>query len=275
MTFMKKNFGEKPSLVKPIAILVAILLIIGGVYSFFGNKNSNDTLSSGLDKNQAVTNVGDVEEVVAKWIDSNPEAIILSLQRMQQKASEQKLQDAQKNISSNEDKLTKDKSSPEFAPQGYNITIVEFFDYACGYCKKANEIVEELLKDDKKVRIVFKEYPILGAPSIEMSTVALAVQILEPKSYFKFHNALMNSKERGKEGALKIAQSVGIDVKKLESTIVRNQDKIAQMIQANLELGSSIGVSGTPGFVIGEELLPGAYPLDVIKEKIANARKNS
>lgn len=272
MTFMKKNFGEKPSLVKPIAILVAILLIIGGVYAFFGGKNSESTNSSGLDKNQAVRNVGDVEEVIEKWVSNNPEAIILSLQKMQQKASEQKMQDAQKNIGSNKDKLTEDKNSPEYAPKGYDVTIVEFFDYACGYCKKANEIVEELLKEDKKVRVIFKEYPILGAPSIEMSTVALAVQILEPKSYFKFHNALMSSKERGKDAALKVAKSVGINVSKLEDTIARNQDKIAEMIQENLELGSSIGVSGTPGFVIGEELLPGAYPLDVIKEKIANVR---
>ena len=79
MTFMKKNFGEKPSLVKPIAILVAILLIIGGVYAFFGGKNSESTNSSGLDKNQAVRNVGDVEEVIEKWVSNNPEAIILSL----------------------------------------------------------------------------------------------------------------------------------------------------------------------------------------------------
>ena len=268
MTFINNNFQDKKSVTKPIAILVVIALIIGGTYHFFGN--SEETLET-ISKNQAVRTAGDVEEVIAQWIDENPEKILVSIQNMQAKAQKDKLANASENIGKNKDELFS-KDSPQYAPKKYDVTIVEFFDYNCGYCKKARDNVDKLIKEDKKVRVIFKEYPILGPQSIEMSTVALAVQINYPKSYFKFHNALMKSKERGKDGAFKIAKSLGLSVKKLKNTIARDAEKIAKIIDQNHKVGQAIGVTGTPGFVIGEELLPGAYPLDVMKEKIAAVR---
>lgn len=268
MTFINNNFQDKKSISTPIIILAAIIAVIGSVYYFFGEKTN---VESKIDKNKAVRTAGDVEEVVAQWIDENPEKIILSIQKMQAKAQADKMKNASQTIGEKKDKIF-DNDAPQYAPKGYDVTIVEFFDYNCGYCKKAQENLDQLINDDKKVRVIFKEYPILGPQSIEMSTVALAVQINYPKSYFKFHSALMKSKERGKDGAYKIAKSLGLDVKKLENTVARDADKIAKMISDNHELGQSIGVSGTPGFVIGEELLPGAYPVDVMKEKIATAR---
>lgn len=276
----------RPSLVKPAAILIAVLLVIGGVYTFLGNKSDStkeesadnavenvEVKSSGIRGSKDVDNVADVEEVIAKWIEANPEAIIKSVQNMQQKAMADRMKDAQKNIATKKDELFKDKSSAQFSPSGYNVTIVEFFDYNCGYCKKAQATVEELLKEDKKVRVVFKEFPILGQASVEMSQVSIAVNLVDPSSYKKFHDALMTSNEKGKEGALKVAKMVGINMSKLESTLEKDKSKIEAIIQKNIALGSSIGVSGTPGFVIGEELIPGALELAAFKEKIAAARK--
>lgn len=283
MSFLNKNFGSKPSLVKPIIIVIAILLVIGGAYTLLGNKKSDavpaapaapksEINSSGLDKDQKVKKVADVEEVVAKWIAANPKAIIESVSNMQKQAMETQMKDAQKNIGQKKDELFNDKNSPEFAPAGYDVTLVEFFDYGCGYCKRAQSTVEELLKSDKKVRIIYKEFPILGQPSMEMSMVAIAVHLVEPASYQKFHVALMKSTERGKVGALKIAKSVGINSAKLEASLKNDAAKISEIIQASLMLGSSIGINGTPGFVIGEELIPGALDLAALKEKVEAAR---
>jgi len=287
MSFLNKNFGSKPSLVKPIIIVVAIFLVIGGAYTFFGNKKSDavpaapegskevsksEVNPSGVDKDQRVKKVADVEEVVTKWIAANPKAIIESVSNMQKQAVEEQMKNAQKNIGQKKDELFGDKNSPEFAPAGYDITVVEFFDYGCGYCKKAQSTVEELLKSDKKVRIVYKEFPILGQPSMEMSMVSIAVYLTDPSSYQKFHNALMKSNEHGKDGALKIAKSVGINSAKLEAALKNDAKKISEIIQANLVLGSSIGINGTPGFVIGEELIPGAVDLASLKEKIEVVR---
>jgi len=285
MSFLNQNLGNKPSLVKPIAILVAVLLVIGGAYSFFGGKKTDSEkaenaaadqakiMPSGLDKDMKIKTVEDVEKVLEKWIEANPQAIINSVSNMQKKMMESQAKDAQKNIGSKKSELFEDKTSPQVAPSGYNVTIVEFFDYACGYCKKAQATVEELLKEDKKVRVIFKEFPILGAPSEEMSTVAIAVNMIEPASYLKFHSALMKSTAHSKDEAIKIAKEVGINGAKLEAALVSNKDKIAAVIQANRVLGSTIGINGTPGFVIGEELIPGALELAALKEKIAAVRK--
>ena len=290
MSFLNKNITGKPSLIKPAAILLAVLLVIGGVYTFLGNKESTksevaseangenemqnaEVKSSGLDADEKVKDVADVEKVIAKWIEANPEAIIKSVSTMQQKAMEARMKDAQKNISVKKDELFKDKNSPQHAPSGYNVTVVEFFDYNCGYCKKAQATVEELLKEDKKVRIVYKEFPILGQPSAEMAQIAIAVNMISPSSYKKFHDTLMQSHEKGKDAAMKVAQSIGINMSKLEAVLKDDKSKIEGVIQSNIALGSAIGVTGTPGFVIGEELIPGALELSAFKEKIADVRK--
>ncbi len=288
MSFINKNLGSKPSLVKPVGIVITILLVIGGAYAFLGNKKTDaekptseaaaeapkaEINPSGLDKDKRVKKVEDVEEVVAKWIEANPKAIINSVANMQKQAMADQMKDAQKNIGTKKEEIFNDKNSPEYAPAGFDVTIVEFFDYACGYCKKAQGTVEELLQSDKKIRIVYKEFPILGQPSMELATVSIAVNLVDPSSYKKFHDALMKSSERSKDGAIKIAKSVGINVAKLESVLKGDQEKIANIIQANLVLGGSIGISGTPGFVIGEELIPGAFELQTFKEKVETLRK--
>lgn len=287
MSFLNKNFTQKPSLKKPLIIIFLVLFAIGGAYAFLGKKSENSATKpgeemvkeeinpSGLDQDKSVEKVADVEEVIAKWIEANPKAIINSVANMQRKAIEEQMQQAQKTIGTKKDELFADKNSPQYAPSGYDVTIVEFFDYSCGYCKKAQNTVEELLKSDKKVRVIFKEFPILGQASEEMSTVALAVNLIDAKSYKKFHDALMTSNERGKNGAIKIAKSIGISETKLQEVLKDEKEKIANLIQENRALGASIGINGTPGFVIGEELVPGALELQSFKEKIAAVRSKS
>ncbi len=288
MSFLNNgSFNSKPSLVKPILIIVAILLVIGGAYSLFGKKSESvevvdakkdqaaqtEIQPSGLDKDMKVSNVEDVEKVLAKWIEANPKAIIASVNNMQKKAAEEQLKDAQKNISTKSDELFSNKNDPAYAPAGYDVTVVEFFDYSCGYCKKAQATVSSVLDEDKKVRVIYKEYPILGQASKDMSTVAIAVNMVDPSSYKKFHDALMKSNAHSKDEAIKIAKSVGIDGAKLDKVLKSDQEKIAKILQDNSTLGMSVGITGTPGFIIGEELIPGAIDAASFKEKIAALRK--
>jgi protein-disulfide isomerase len=282
MSFLNKNLGSNPSLAKPVIIVIAVLLVIGGAYTMLGGKKNADDKAAQEAPKAEINSTGldieietseDVEKVIAKWVELNPKAIIEAVANMQKKAMEDQMKNAQQNIGSKKDELFSDKNSPQYAPSGYDVTIVEFFDYNCGYCKKAQSTVEELLKSDKKVRVIYKEFPILGQPSHEASTVAIAVQMIDPTAYKKFHDAMMKSNERGKDAAIKIAKSVGVNSSKLESTLSGSKDKIEEVIKANLALGGSIGVNGTPGFVIGEELIPGALELPALKEKVAAVRK--
>jgi len=283
MSFSKKN--QKPSNIKLVVASIIVAAIAGALYFNNSNKNnsnntaetkdastSNDIKPSGLDPDKGVSDVKDVEQVVAKWIEANPQAIINSVQNMQKKMMEEQMKNAQKNIGQKQNELYNDSNSPQYAPEGYDVSMVEFYDYACGYCKKAQTIVDELLKSDNKVRVIYKDFPILGEPSQEMSKVSIAVNIVAPNSFRKFHDTLMKTNERGKSAALKAVKTAGIDVKKVEDALKNEKDKIEKVLQDNLSLGSSIGITGTPGFVIGEELIPGAMDVGVFKEKINSIR---
>jgi protein-disulfide isomerase len=284
MTFSKKN--QKPSSLKLVISSIIIASIAGVAYFSYTKKNeqndgekkeattetANEIKSTGLDPDKDVSDVKDVEEVVAKWIEANPQAIINSVQNMQKKMMEEQTKNAQKNIGQKTSELFNDANSPQFAPEGYDVSVVEFYDYACGYCKKAQTTVDELLKSDSKVRIIYKDFPILGEPSQEMSRVSVAVNMIAPSSFRKFHDALMKTNERGKSAAVKAAKSAGVDSKKLEETLKTKKSEIDKILQDNVALGSSIGINGTPAFVIGEELIPGAMELASFKEKISALR---
>ena len=283
MSFSKKN--QKPSSLKLVIASVIIASIAGFAYFSVTKKNeksddkkeaNSETVaeikSTGLDPDKDVSDVKDVEEVVAKWIEANPQAIINSVQNMQKKMMEEQTKNAQKNIGQKKEELFNDSNSPKYAPEGFDVSIVEFYDYACGYCKKAQTTVDEILKSDTKVRIIYKDFPILGEASQEMSKVSIAVNIVAPNSFRKFHDALMKTNERGKSAALKAAKSVGIDTKKLEDVLKNEKSKIEKILQDNIALGSSIGITGTPGFIIGEELIPGAMEISTFKEKINTLR---
>ena len=276
--FMKKSNPALPFIV--IALIIALVSL--AVYFFVKKSDKKEADKenpaqvinpSGLDKDKKINDVEGVEEVVAKWIEANPQAIINSVANMQKKAMEEQMKNAQKNISEKKSELFSDKKSPQHAPSGYDVTIVEFYDYACGYCKKAYSTVNELIKSDKKVRVIFRDFPILGQPSREMAEVSVAVNLVDSSNFIKFHDNLMESNDRGKDAALKAAKSAGVNVSKVEEILKKDKAKIDKILDDNLNLGTSIGINGTPGFVIGEELIPGALELSVLKEKISAVRK--
>lgn len=279
MSFLKQSNYNKPA----IAVVIILLLATALYFAFGHSKSKSDAKSessasqevkpSGLDKNMKVNNVEDAEKVIAKWVEANPEAILQSVANMQKKAMEKQAAEAQKNISTKQTELFEDKSSPVYNAKSYDVSIVEFFDYNCGYCKKAQGTVEELLKEDKKVRFIYKEFPILGQSSVDLSKVAIAVNIISPSSYPKFHDSLMKSNAKTTDDALKIAADIGINKDQLSKTLSSKKSEIEGIIAKNHEIGSTIGINGTPGFIIGEELIPGAVDLATIKEKIAEQRK--
>lgn len=276
---VKSKIVGKNSIFKPLIIIFAILLIIGGIYSFFGSEkkdnNEEDTQnqvkSSGIDSDKKVENVGDVEEVIAKWIEANPEAILNSVANMQKKEAEEQMKNAQKTIGSRKKEIYDDKA-PSYKPSGYNTTIVAFYDYNCGYCKRSNATIEELIASDKKVRVIYRDFPILGKSSEDLSKVSIALDIVDSKKFRQFHNELMRSNASSEEEALEIAEKVGVSKDKVKKVLSSKKERIMEIINENRQLGASIGLQGTPAFVIGEELIPGAIDLNTMQEKIKASR---
>ena len=216
-----------------------------------------------------------VNEKIAKWISSNPKAILESVINMQKEQAETQQQDMQKNISTRIDDLYNRKDSPVKTSSNTDVTIIEFFDYNCGYCKKALGSIEKVINTDKKVKIIFKELPILGQSSEELAKIALAFNIIAPSKYFDFHSALMKSNARTADAAIKIAETKGIARAKINRILKKFEAKIKAEIDLNRELSAQIGIRGTPAFLVGEQLFPGAVGFETLQQAIKQERQNN
>jgi len=136
-----------------------------------------------------------------------------------------------------------------------DITVVEFFDYNCGYCKRGLPEVQKLLQDDKKVRFVFKELPILSKGSEEAARIALAVK--RQGKYWEFHQAMLAAKGHADEAsALKIAASLGVDMAKVKADMA--SDDVKNELRDDVLLAKKMGINGTPHFLVGDKSIPGA-----------------
>ncbi len=156
-------------------------------------------------------------------------------------------------------------------PDG-DVTIVEFFDYRCGYCKQSFPELMKTVEEDGNIRLVLKEFPILGPDSFLASQAAIAS--LEQDKYLEFHTALMGS--RGGvtiERIRSIAADVGLDVEKLEADM--KKDAVREVVEKNYVLAKQLGISGTPAFIIGDEFIPGVVSGEQMKEIISAARESA
>lgn len=151
------------------------------------------------------------------------------------------------------------------------VTLVEFFDYNCGYCRRALADMQTLLRDDIDLRVVLKEFPILGSGSVEAARVSIAVRMQDAEKYLAFHRRLLSDKGQvDKSSALAIAREMGLDMRRLEQDL--SSDEVTQTLEESAKLAGAIGINGTPGYVIGDAIIPGAVGVARLKESIALAR---
>lgn len=208
------------------------------------------------------------DAAMERYIRAHPEVIEQSLQGLLAKR-EAELQERHKTaLATKQQELLHDPTSPISGNPKGEITLVEFYDYRCGYCKKAASAVTEIQKIDPRVRVVYKDFPILGESSELAAKAALASQA--QGKHQAFHEALLASHaDMTKEAILKIAVGVGLDAKRLEADMAN--PKWQAVIAKNRTLARELGISGTPGFIVGNELVPGMLDLNGLKELIARA----
>lgn len=255
---MRKTSNNSSSL---LMFVVAVVSLIVGA-----------TLASLLGGKSTASTGGNIEEAIQKVIEENPQIIVQAFQKGRAKQQQQQQADAGKNIKENLDKLEKNDKSPFVGNAKGDVVIVEFFDYSCGYCKRVIGDVAKIVEEDKNVKFVFKELPILGPGSEIAARAALAVYVTQPDKYFAIHRALMEFQgQKSEETVLDIVKKLGLNVANIKEEM--QSSKVSELLKANRELASSIGVNGTPAFVIGGNLNPGAMDINAMKAAIANARK--
>ena len=155
-------------------------------------------------------------------------------------------------------------------PKG-DVTLVEFFDYNCGYCRRALADTLQLLKDDPRLKIVLKEYPVLGPGSAAAARVAIAARMQAASKYLDFHRALLRTPGPVNEAqAIDVARRLGFDMDRLARDMASAE--VVATIDESVKLGRALGVTGTPTYVVGKSMLVGAIGLRALKAQIAATR---
>jgi protein-disulfide isomerase len=248
-----------------IALIVALLAAIAAWVVFDpGFRSARLAMfTSGMSQDEFDRRVHD-------YLVNNPEVIIQAVQGLEARKQREELTGAQDALKARADEIFRDPGSPVGGNAQGDVTLVEFFDYNCPYCRKMAPVLIDAEKADPQLRIVFKEFPILGPGSEFAARAALAAQ--RQMRYEAFHHALMAVKEKVSENnVLTTAADVGLDVERLKTDM---QDPAIQAaIDRNMALAAALRINGTPGFVIGDQILRGATDLNVLQGMISQARK--
>ncbi|TNE27543.1 MAG: DsbA family protein, partial [Alphaproteobacteria bacterium] len=214
----------------------------------------------------AVMDRAAVEAIVLDVIKDNPQVILETVNAYLQKQQGERQQVA---LEEHASRLFKD--SPVAGNPDGDITVVEFFDYRCGYCKRAWETVDRLMKEDKNLRVVFKDFPILGPESETAARWALAAE--KQGKYLEFHHALMTHRGAFDADTLSaLAEKTGLNAGRMRQD-AQSAD-VSKAIQMNRALANDLGITGTPGFIVEDQLISGAVPYEAMVEAIAQKRKN-
>ncbi len=214
-----------------------------------------------------------IGEVVKDYLLKNPEVLTEVISELEKRQAE--AQQASQASAVQETKQTLLNAPHSYVagnPSG-DVTVVEFFDYNCGYCKKALADVQALVKSDPKLRVVLKDFPVLGPDSVEASRVALAVKNqLQGDKMLSYHVKLLESRGRvNGERAMAVAKEMGVDMAKLQKDM--EGAEVRNALQENMALGDKLSLTGTPAFIIGETVIPGAVGLEPLKQVVANVRQ--
>ena len=209
--------------------------------------------------------------VIREYLLENPEVLRDALMALQQREEAKQAEGQKDQLKQNADAIF--RSTGDFVlgnPQA-SVTLVEFLDYNCGYCKKSLPTIEKLVEMDKDLKIVFKEFPILSPGSVAAAKAAIAAR--KQDKYWELHQAFMRfAGAKDEATVLAIAENTGLDMDKLKQDM--EAPEVAEILSANTKLARDIGVAGTPGFIVDETLIPGAVGVEALTAMIADIRAN-
>jgi len=210
-----------------------------------------------------------VKEVVKSYLKENPEVVVEAIQAWQEKQAVLKAEEQKKAIALLNASLKEDTGVPFLGNEKAQTMIVEFSDYNCPYCKRAYPGIRELLAADGDIKIVMVELPVLGPMSQFAAKAALASHM--QGKYDAFHSGMMDTGTRlNQEGILGVAKKVGLDLDKLKRDM--DSPEVAAELESNAMMAQLLGISGTPAFVVGDQLVPGAIGKDKLKVLVDKAR---
>lgn len=258
-------------------IFAIAAVLLGGVSVGLGYVAGQTTsLASTIADPQVIdaapgTDTAEIESIVRNYLLKNPEIMIEVQTALETKRNAESRVAQNKVITDSNAAIFNSKDDAVLGNPNGDVTVVEFFDYNCGYCRRALDDMQSLIKTDPNVRFVLKELPILGPDSVKAHFVAQSFKRLIPEKYGEFHVALLTSGHADEDTAVELGVSLGADEAKLRAGLEHTE--VAAMFAKNNELATGLNITGTPSYVIKDEVVPGALGLEVLTEKVANVRQ--
>jgi protein-disulfide isomerase len=216
---------------------------------------------------------GEIEKIIREYLLSHPELLQEVIAEMEKK---QALADAEKHraaIKEHEAIIFNSTRQVTLGNLQGDVTMVEFFDYNCGYCKRAVTDMLDMMKSDPKLRVVLKEFPVLGEGSTQAAQVAVAVRMQDKtgKKYLDFHQKMFASRGAiDKARAVAVAKEIGLDMSRLEKDMA--SDEVKQTLAESFKVAEAMGLNGTPSYIVGNDVLIGAVGLDALRDKVNKSR---
>jgi protein-disulfide isomerase len=215
----------------------------------------------------------ELESIIRDYIVSHPEVLQEAIAELDKRQAVADVEKAKAAVAANAETIFNSSRQVVLGNPKGDVTLVEFFDYNCSFCKRTLPDMMTMMKDDGKLKVVLKEFPVLGPGSIEAAKVAVAVRMQDKtgKKYLDFHQKLLGGRgQADKARALAVAKEVGMDMARIDKDFAG--DEVRQSIEESLKLAETLGLNGTPSFVIGSDVVVGAVGLDALREKISFAR---
>ncbi len=215
----------------------------------------------------------EIESIIKDYLMAHPEVIQDALSELEKRQTAAEAEKHKAAVKDNAEALLNSSRQVVLGnPQG-DVALVEFFDYNCAFCKRAMADMLDLLKGDPKLKIVLKEFPVLGEGSVQAAQVAVAVRMQDKtgKKYLDFHQKLLGGRgQADRANALAAAKETGLDMKRLEKDMA--SDEIKASLEESFKLADALGLTGTPSYVVGSDILVGAVGLSALQEKVNTAR---
>jgi len=208
------------------------------------------------------------EKSIEKYVNENPAVLVESVNNYYEAMAANKGKNRAKNLKNYTQQVFHNKKDPIIGDKNSKKVVVEFFDYNCGYCKKVFGTISKVSDENKDVKFILKEMPILGPSSEAKSRVSIAAYTISASKYLQVHSLLMHkaSSAHTVEKVAEVVSSLGFD----KAALIKkaNSDYVSNIITENKQLARDLGISGTPAFIIGEEFIDGALPYESLSEKV-------
>lgn len=218
------------------------------------------------------TQRGEIEKIIKDYLVSHPEVLEEASAELDKRKQAAEAEKTKTEIANRSEAIFNSSRQVTIGNTKGDVTLVEFFDYNCGYCKRALSDLTTIMKDDSKLRVVLKEFPVLGPGSVDAAKVAVAVRMQDAgKKYFDFHLRLLGGRgQADKARALAAAKDAGFDMARIEKDMA--SDEVRASIEENMKIAEALGLNGTPSYIVGHEVVVGAVGLDALKQKVNVAR---